>query len=190
VVQDTMPSETKGKAKRAKYDKFKVAVGLSTGELNAEPSRYTSEARLGYLVGFSYQRGRFFYWEVGADYNNVVIELADKLSAAPLEGSDFDLRSVDIPVSVGINILSITDRILGLRVFAGATPSFIVGVGDNTLGIDKNNINSFNMYGHAGLGVNVAFLFVEAIYKQGFTDVLTDFDSKPWQFQVKLGFRF
>ena len=190
ATSDTVPPATSEAKQHKKYDKFKVCAGLSVGDMNTDTRSYSATAGYGYLLGFSYQRGRFFYWEVGADFNATRFELTDVKTPGNESTGTFDLKSIDLPVSVGINILSPLDRIVGLRAFVGATPSFMIDVGDNDLGISKDNVNSFNPYAHIGLGVNITFLYVEAIYKVGFNDLLADDQSKPRQFQARLGFRF
>ena len=46
------------------------------------------------------------------------------------------------------------------------------------------------MYGQAGLGVDIAFFFLETGVNYGFTDVFENFNSKHTQVFVNLGFRF
>jgi len=54
-----------------------------------------------------------------------------------------------------------------------------------------DHINAFNLYGQAGVGVDVAFLFVEAGYNYGFIDLFkNDVKSNPNQIFINLGFRF
>jgi outer membrane protein W len=64
-------------------------------------------------------------------------------------------------------------------------------VGDNDLGINKERTNTFNFHGQAGVGVDVAFLFLEAGFNYGFSDLLkNDVQSNPAQVFINLGFRF
>ncbi len=103
----------------------------------------------------------------------------------------FGVRQIDVPITGGINFLSITSRIVGIRVYVSAVPSFALGVGSNDLGITKDDLNSFILYGQGGVGIDVAFIFVEAGFNYGFTNLFkTDFQSNPYQLFVNLGFRF
>ena len=137
------------------------------------------------MLGATYKRGKFFYWELGAQYNNPVYNLNDATIPKDLS-SYFDIvfsvKRIDIPVSFGINILSVTSRIVGLRVFVSAVPSFAIGVGDNNLDISMDNVNTFNFYGQAGAGVDVVFIFIEAGFNYGFDDLFQDYStSNPSQ---------
>lgn len=198
VVQDeikiTEEQQTKEKKNRKRKDEFKVFAGANINQMNIDSDKYESTLAAGWLMGVSYKRGRFFYWEIGARYNNPVYNLNDLSissdSSSLLDGV-FGVRKIDVPITLGINILSITSRVVGLRAFVSAVPTFAIGVGDNELGVTMDNINAFNFYGQAGFGVDIAFLFVEAGYNYGFNDLFkNDIKSNPNQIFINLGFRF
>lgn len=193
------PDQAQEVAKKQKKDKktkdeFKIFIGGNFNQLNIANERYYSNLGVGWDFGFTYKRGRFFYWEIGARFNNPVYVLKD-LNVPPDSSSLFDgvfgVRNIDVPITGGINFLSVTSRIVGLRVFVSAVPSFALGVGNNDLGIEKDDLNSFILYGQAGVGIDIAFIFVEAGFNSGFTDLFkNDFQSNPYQLFVNLGFRF
>lgn len=184
----------KEKKDRKRRDEFKVYAGLNVNEISISSDEYESVFAPGFLLGASYKRGRFFYWEVGARYSNPVYNLNDLSNTSNpskiLDGV-FSVRSIDVPITFGINVLSITSRVVGLRVFVSAVPTFALGVGNNDIGITKDNINNFIMFGQGGIGVDAAFLFLEAGLNYGFTDLfINDIQSKPYQIFLTLGFRF
>lgn len=172
----------KEKTDRKRKDEFIPYVGVNFNNI----SDLETNTGIGYHIGFSYKRGKFFYWQVGARFNNAVYKITDALDST----DQVVIRSIDIPVTGGINFLSFTNRILALRLFVSAVPAFALGVGDNDFGFDKDQLEKFGLYGQAGIGVNVAFLVIEAGYNYGFTNVFTTVDSKPGQVFVNLGFRF
>jgi hypothetical protein len=64
-------------------------------------------------------------------------------------------------------------------------------VGGDDAGLGTSAVNTFNVLGQGGIGVDVAFLYLETGLNYGFTDVLkNDIDSNPLQFYFNLGFRF
>jgi hypothetical protein len=188
----TKKDKDEGKKDKKRKDEFIVYIGANFDKLSVSSNAYEATMKAGYHIGFNYKRGKFFYWQVGLRYNNPVYGL--KSIVVPPDTvaveSNFGIRDLDIPITGGINFLSATNRLLALRIFISAVPSFNVGVGDNDLGITKDNINSFIIYGQAGLGVNVAFVVIEAGYNFGFSDILQEAQSKPGQILVNLGFRF
>ncbi len=184
----------KDKKGKKRKDEFKIFVGANFNQLNIADERYYSNMGVGWDFGFSYKRGKFFYWEIGARYNNPVYIVKD-LNVPPDSTSLFDdafgVRNIDIPITGGINFLSVTSRIIGLRVYVSAIPSFAIGVGNNDHGVTKDDLNSFMLYGQAGVGIDIAFIFIEAGFNYGFTDLFkNDFQSNPYQLFLNLGFRF
>lgn len=195
TIQDEEAEDGKKKKKEKKRkDEFKIYVGANFNQLNIADDKYYSNMGVGWDIGFSYKRGKFFYWQVGAQYNNPVYVVKD-LDVPPDSSNIFDgvfgVRSIDVPITGGINFLSVTSRIVGLRVYVSAVPSFAIGVGNTDHGLTKDELNPFTLYGQAGVGLDVAFLFLEAGFNYGFTDLFkNDFQSNPYQVFVNLGFRF
>lgn len=181
--------ETQQKKSKKRKDEFILYAGVNLNQFYIGSSQYESPAALGYHLGGAYKRGKFFYWQVGARYNNPVYSLKDVTTGQ--EESDFlILREIDIPITGGINFLSFVNRIVALRVFVSLDPSFILGIRKNDFAFTKDDLNTFIFNGQAGAGINVAFLVIEAGYNYGFQDQFKDFGSKTGQIFVNLGFRF
>ncbi len=193
TVQDSIKQETPAKKTKKKKDSFKVFAGGSLSSLKVSPERFESNPQTGYLLGFSYKSGRFFYYEIGARYNHAMYQAINltNYQTSSEESSTFNLNAIDFPIKFGLNLTSFADRLIGVRIFAGAVPSFTLQVGDNNMGFTKDDVNNFNIYGEGGIGIDVAFMFVEAGFNYGFNDMLlNDIQSNPQQFYVNLGFRF
>lgn len=182
---DSIPDTEKIKNEKKKSDSFKVLVGGTANSISVSSNQYEASGNVGYIIGAKYKRGKFFYWELGARYNAVSYSFTDVSTKDNLR-----INSIDFPINVGVNLLSVTSRLVGLRFYLGAVPTFTTKVLDNRLNITKDDINSFRMYGQAGLGIDVAFFFLETGVNYGFTDVLSEIDSNSTQLFVNLGFRF
>jgi hypothetical protein len=185
-VQDTVIEKSSKKKRHKRVSDFKIYGSVSTSKIILANSSYESAYAAGYLLGFSYRKGRFGYWEIGVNYNNSVVTLHDITIA---EGK-MQIRQLEVPLSAGLNLLSLTRRVFGLRLFGGVVPGYIVGVGDNPFGLDEDDFNRFQLSGRVGAGVDVFFLFIEVGYQYGFWDVLKDQDSNLSQLDLRLGFRF
>ena len=183
TIQEKGKKEKKEDKKRK--DEFIPYVGVNFNHLVVSDD-IESSMGIGYHIGFDYKRGKFFYWQVGVRFNNAVYDLTNVLDST----DNVSVKDIDIPITGGINFLSAINRLVALRLFVSAVPAFTLGVGDNDFGIEKDDLNSFILYGQAGLGVNVAFLVLEAGYNYGFQDVFENSESKPGQIFVNLGFRF
>jgi hypothetical protein len=186
---DTVIAPEKSKEKYQRNDAFILYGGINFNKLKVSSGTYESISEPGWHLGVMYKKESFFYWQVGARFDFARYKLR-KTNSADTATSAFSVTDLDIPVTVGINLLPITKRVLNVHVFLSAVPTFGLKVGDNTLGIAKDGTNTFRFYGQAGLGVDVFFHVLEAGFNYGFTDLIKDVESKPEQFFVSLGFRF
>ena len=100
------------------------------------------------------------------------------------------ISHLELPLSGGINLLGATRRVLGLRIFGGLVPGYVVRISNNPFGLEKGDFNQFQLGGRVGAGLDVFFLFIEAGYQYGFLDLLTDQNSNLSQLDFRLGFRF
>jgi hypothetical protein len=193
INQLAPPDAANQKKDNKRKDEFKIYGGVNFNNLNLSSGNYGTTTGVGWLLGASYKRGKFLYWEVGAKYSNPVYNIDNTLlpDSTGLFDGIFSVRSVDIPVTLGINFLWFTSRIIGLRIYVSAVPSFALGIGSNDLDIAMEDINTFNFYGIGGIGVDVAFIFVETGINYGFNDMFNNYStSNPYQLFVNLGFRF
>jgi hypothetical protein len=195
TVQD---DATKQKKEKKARNSFKVSAGVNFNNLSLDSAdEVKSNVASGYNLGLSYKRGRFLYYEVGARYNNKPFEVTDVSdpNEANQTDSSFSVSAIDIPLTGGINITSFADRLVGVRVFLSAVPSFSLGKDVDELGLDKDDITNFMIYGQGGVGIDIAFFFIEAGFNYGFSNIINDIanesiKSKPSQGYVNIGFRF
>jgi hypothetical protein len=189
IIQDSKKSADKKKKKTNGF----IFYGAATfNQMSMSSSKYESVMVPGWGLGIAYRRGKFFYWQAGARYNNAIYEV-HLGGALPDSVSDnlFSVTDIDIPVTCGINLLSVTKKVLGLRIFVSAVPAFVLDVGNNGYkDFNKDKVNDFNFYGQAGVGIDILFLTIESGYNYGFTDVFKNAQSNPQQVFVNIGFRF
>ena len=185
VVQEPEIKVDNKKVKRRVSD-FKVYGGLSVSSILLSDSEAESAYSAGYALGASYRRGKYFYWEIGANFNGSVVGFENVLQSE----KTLQFRQFNFPVTVGLNILGETRRVLGIRAFAGVVPGVITKVLSNPFELSINDFNEFQMGGRLGVGVDVLFLFVEIDYTYGFLDMLQDQGSNLSQVNFLLGFRF
>jgi hypothetical protein len=194
VPATTQPAATTSTSTSSSKPKEKPTIILYAGPnistLTVESGELDKESKTGFHVGLSWRSKGFLYTQFGLRYNNPVY------SILPVGGSitgdhTFSVSALDIPITLGINILNATDKVLNLRGFISAMPSFNLGVGDNDYHIEKDDVESFVFYGQLGLGVDVLFMVFELGYNYGFSDLFKNTDkSKPGQGFLNIGFRF
>ena len=175
-----------GEKSKKKSSDFKVYAGVSSSKIILSDSEIESAYAAGYLLGFAYRKGRFRYWEVGINYNNSAVTI----EGVSLLSDNLQIRQVELPLTVGVNLLSLSRRVLGLRLFGGVVPGVIADISSNPFNLTEDDFNRFQFAGRAGFGVDITFLFVEAGYQYGFVDLLNEQSSNLGQFDFRLGFRF
>lgn len=187
AVIDTSESKKQGKKQFKRVSDFKIYGGLTLSDIIESSSTYEFGYSTGFNAGIAFRKGRFAYWEIGAHYNGSIVLLENfSLSSSETIG----IGQIEMPVVVGLNLLSPVRRLFGLRVFTGLSPGYVFDISDNDFNLTNEDFNSFQILGQAGFGVDIIFLFVDIGYKRGFNDLLKDQNSKLSQFFLNLGFRF
>ncbi|WP_136482118.1 outer membrane beta-barrel protein [Cognatitamlana onchidii] len=178
------------KKERKARSSFKISAGVNFNGLNLDTkTQTTSDLTIGYNLGLSYKRGRFFYYEIGARLNNRPYDFTDAFDSS--DTFSFKTTAIDVPVSLGVNLTSFADRLVGVRVFVSGIPSFTTSKSvENIDDITTDNLEDFIFYGQLGVGVDIAFFFVELGYNYGFDDMINTVNSNPNQGYLNLGFRF
>ncbi len=200
IAQDSTAQEdtTQQKKEKKARSSFKVSAGVNLNDLSLDSADdVSSSAGAGYNLGISYKRGRFFYYEIGARYNKRSFDVTGSFDDTSENQTTTSLAvsGFDIPLTGGINLTSFADRLIGVRLFVSAVPSFTIDKDVGELPLDEDDINSFMFYGQGGIGIDIAFFFVELGYNYGFSNIINDMDnesitSNPSQGYLNIGFRF
>lgn len=186
IVQDTIVEQSSEKKSYKRASNFKVYGGISASEILLSNSAIESAYAGGFILGLSYKKGRYGYWEIGLNYNGSIVGLESVQALS----ETMDIRQFELPISAGVNLFAGTERIFGLRLFGGLVPGYITSVGSNQFNLSKDDFNQFQLDGRVGVGVDVLFLFVEGGYQYGIIDLLKEQESHLSQFTFLLGFRF
>lgn len=178
------------KKERKARSSFKISAGVNFNGLNLDTETQTkSDFTVGYNLGISYKRGRFFYYEIGARLNSRPYDFTNAFDSS--DTYSFTTTAIDVPLSLGLNLTSFADRLVGVRVFVSGIPSFTTSKNlKNIDDITEDNLEDFIFYGQLGVGVDIAFFFIEAGFNYGFDDMINTINSNPNQGYVNLGFRF
>lgn len=178
------------KKERKARSSFKISAGVNFNGLNLDTTEETtSDLTIGYNLGVSYKRGHFFYYEIGARLNSRPYDFTNAFESN--DTFSFKTTAIDVPLSLGINLTSFADRLVGVRLFVSGIPSFTTSKDlKNIDDITEDNLEDFIFYGQLGVGVDIAFFFVELGFNYGFDDMVNTLNSNPNQGYVNLGFRF
>ncbi len=172
-----------------KHKQFDIYAGVNSNTMSGSTASYNANAGTGYQIGIAWQKGNFTYWKVGFRYNYAVYGFNSL--ATSKDTGDLKVQALDIPLSFGVNFLSFA-KIVSLRAYISAMPSFTLGVSGNRFGISKDNVNSFIFYGQIGIGADIGPLLIDLGYNYGTQSLMKNSTSStnPGQWYLNLGIRF
>lgn len=104
------------------------------------------------------------------------------------------VHSIRIPLNAGIYITS-PEGASHVRLNAGITPSFILGVGENELSIEGDDFNRLNWGLNGGIGFDFTVVTLDFNYEHGLASVLdnveeiedSDIDGRNRIFTISVG---
>jgi hypothetical protein len=174
-----------------KLMEIRPAIGVTFGDLNPNPTNIKSNAQVGLNIGGDVIFGKQFYFSPGIFYSSMASELE------PLGGgSNFEVKfhRIKIPAYLGIRLISPKlESMANVRLFAGPSASWVADISSDNINVSKDDFNKFIWSGNGGIGVDLLFLFADAGYEFGLTDVFKDTNtlgkSKNNGFWINAGLR-
>ena len=147
---------------------IKPSAGFNLTDFSKNPETGKFKSKVGYQVGGSVAFGRKVYIEPGLFYVRKSTQFADKTTSP--ETINYNISGILVPVAIGASLIGNQSSIFGLRGFAGASAFILTRIED----LDKDDFQKANWGAFAGLGVDIAFLFVEAKYEWSLTNLQKD----------------
>ena len=143
---------------------FTPQVGVNASFLRGDIDQVTRSASAGYQIGVNVRFGDFLHLQQGLYWQRT----ESKLSYEEVQTSDFvSTDMIHVPILAGLKILPL--ETLGIRVNTGASLNFVTSVGQNTLGLTKDDFKPFLMGWVIGVGMDVLFLSADLSYELGLT---------------------
>lgn len=157
----------------------------------------TVTGRPGYQFGVAVTFGDRFYVQPGFEWVTSSTKVVNKNNVTGTELTDETTLSMfSIPLKVGVRLLDPNDQnIFNIRVFGGFDGAHVTKVNHSESHPDTGELNeddysSLIMSADFGMGIDIAFLFVDAGYKLGISPFHTGGDNaKGNSFYANLGVR-
>jgi len=149
-------------------------AGFNIANVSSEPDGTSASGQFGYQFGGHVLIGKRFHFYPGIAYHEQTVEFTvEQGQSAEDITIDQTIAGVDIPILVGFKFINPDDEdIFNIRAFAGPVMTFHTkteyseGFGDNEV-----DWNDFAFAGRVGLGLDIAFLFIDFSYEFGLSDV-------------------
>lgn len=154
-------------------------IGINSSTFTKDISLGSLDSEQGLQFGVDLVIGNRFYVQPGIMWESLRNDLnpggdEDKLS--------FKVNRVRVPVLVGYKLFpQETGRYFNMRFFTGPNVSFAINkqVESNSLSFDKDDIKTSVFGWNAGVGLDIAVLFVDVGYMFGLSEVVKDLDASP-----------
>ncbi len=156
-------------------------VGANFSRITSENIQLSDDGvRAGLNAGVNFRIGAedgavFFqpglhYYNIGANFtatrdgdDGVDTNLEDGIS----------VHSLRVPLNAGVYLTG-AETAVRIRLNAGVTPSFILGVGDNNLQISADDFQSVNWGLNGGLGFDFTIVTLDFGYEHGLNQIVND----------------
>lgn len=144
---------------------LKPGIGINVSNFSKDPETGKFTGQVGYQIGGSVVFGRKFYVEPGIFYGQLSTKYTDNTtSAADLT---FNISGIQIPVTVGYNLIGHEKGAFNARVFGGGSVFIVTNVNQG----EKSEYTSPTWGVFAGAGVDFLIFFIDLKYQWSLTNV-------------------
>jgi hypothetical protein len=163
-------------------------IGLNASQFTSDPDSTEDSIRPGWQIGGYLRLGQDnLYIQPGIFWYRISTKLETGDSNQESNAFESTIDSIQIPVMVGWNIVN--SGAFNLRLQGGGGVNITTGV-DESVNVDKDNVNDTNFLLKAAVGADIAIFTVDLGYDAGITNYLKDEDSKLHSIVFNLGLRF
>lgn len=155
----------------------------------------TISGRAGYQFGAMVTFGSRFFVQPGVQYTSILTEL--KNSSESTEYIDeTSVNLISVPLRVGFRLIDPgTENLINVRLFGGIEGHHVMSVShDKKSGkvgdLDEDDFTNLIVQGDFGLGLDIAFVFIDMGYQLGLTSITSGSDTKANAFYSNVGVKF
>ena len=145
-------------------------AGFNASSLTKDFDGDDFEDKWGFQFGADLQIGNRLYFQPGILWESATNELKQEIQD---DNNEFTINRIRIPVMAGYKLFGeTTNRLLDIRVFTGPNIAFVVDkdLGDDPL-FQDNDFKDSAWGWNLGMGVDLAFIFVDVGYQFGLSEV-------------------
>ena len=160
-----------------------LRAGVNITSIGDAPEGVETDDDLGYFVGGDIRFGKFFFIQPGLYYQHQTVNFDNGLDSDGIGVSSFM-----IPLQVGVDV---DLKIPGAEIGVGPTLTFNTSVGDNDLGIVKDDLNNTRFGGLVSAKAYVLFIGGFIGYQFDFTEAVKDGGGggfNQWMFGLGVNF--
>lgn len=151
---------------------LRAGLGFNTSKLSPNPNGIKSNYAGGFLIGADIMYGKRLYLNTGIYY----FGMSSKLSTGTSDDK-IQFTKIKVPVLIGYKLIPL-ESMVNVRLFAGPSVSYVADIKSKDFNnIDKEDFNRGVWSANAGIGFDFLFLFVDAGYEVGMSNVFKNPDT-------------
>lgn len=179
------------------FNVLQLTSDQGTSLIDGAMHQRTVSGRIGGQFGLAATYGERFFIQPGVTWAMYGTEEVNASSTANTNYEDQTTVSViSVPLKVGLRIINPNiENIFNIRLFGGIVGSHVTSVNHKVKSgkvgdYDKDNFNNMIMSADFGMGIDLAFLFLDAGYELGLSPVFKGGDgAKSNSFYMNAGLR-
>ena len=166
-------------------------IGFNASNLSDDLDGNDFEDKLGFQFGLDLILGNRFYVQPGIFWESATNELKQEINGS---NNEFTVNRIRVPVLIGYKMFGnqTANGFFDMRVFTGPNVAFAINKDlDKAPLFQKGDFKDAIWGWNAGIGVDLAILFVDAGYTFGLSEVFDNVDSMARNnlFYVNAGLR-
>lgn len=169
-------------------------IGTNVFTITSDPGLRDSGMGLGWQLGlFARIGGSRLYIQPGVEYlSNTSSNVERPIAQGVTARDDLNLRYLKVPVTVGYKIQNPFSRDPHLRLLAGPSFAYNIGVKDNDLGIRRRDVRNAQFALNGGFGFDLWIFNLDLMYHHNLNTVLNanNAEGKGRGVSVNAGLRF
>lgn len=170
---------------------FNPKAGLNLTHIATDAMLENKSAHVGFNLGADLRfrkKESWFFVQPGLHYYSISAQpVAEDATQEEIEQIP-SVNSLKLPLAVGMYLTG-SDGLLRVRVNAGATPTVLMGVEKNRLGISKNDFSGATIGLNGGLGIEILFVTLDVSYEYGLSNLYQATEGTANTLSISAGIR-
>ena len=174
---------------------FNPKVGMNFTSITTATADAATTAESGSHVGFNLgadlrfrKKESWFFVQPGLHYYSMGVQpVAEGASQEEIEQIP-SVSSLKLPLSGGMYLTG-SDGILRIRANVGVTPTVLLGVEENQLGVSKEDYQAATIGLNGGIGIELLIVTLDFSYEHGLSNVYRQAEGTASTFTISAGIR-
>ena len=170
---------------------FNPKVGMNVTSIATSATTAESGRHVGFNLGADLRfrkKESWFFVQPGLHYYNMGVQPVPEDATQEQMEQIPAVSSLKLPLSGGMYLTG-SDGILRIRANVGITPTVLLRVEENRLGVSKEDYQAASIGLHGGIGIEVLIVTLDLSYEHGLSNVYRQAEGTANTFTISAGIR-